>query len=146
MPCCSPAVHDWGLSLTLTHTQGILQIEFTSVCVASRTRRVERFSQQYPSSVHHLDIQRCLSSLFPRVTLCLTQDQLHLPIPPHSSIKTFWLLTRPRKISDGRCLWEARRRFLRVILSQTTHRDKDGRCCKTSSYERKPRKLPGLFH
>ncbi len=69
-------------------------------------------------SFHQLDAQRGLSSLFPPWrSLSLEQHGRHVQIPKHSSIKTFWLLTRPQKMVDMCCLWGARRRFSPVTLS-----------------------------
>lgn len=47
----------------------------------------------------------------------LEQHGRHVQIPKHSSIRTFWLLTRPQKMVDMCCLQGARQGFSRVTLS-----------------------------
>ena len=47
----------------------------------------------------------------------LEQHGRHVQIPKHSSIRTFWLLTRPQKMVDMCCLQGARQDFSHVTLS-----------------------------
>lgn len=69
----------------------------------------------------------------PRHSPSLEQDRRHVQIPEHSSIKTFWLLTRPQKMLDMCRLQGARQGFSHVTLSLSlkwniTHRNCAGWC------------------
>lgn len=106
------------------------------VCWQGRIRRLKKlFCWRTPcrlSSAWHS--KRSLFSLPPpRHSPSLEQDRRHVQIPEHSSIKTFWLLTRPQKMVDMCLLQGARQGFSHVTLSLSlkwniTHRNCAGWC------------------